>query len=47
MHIGISIKGMVVFLERAINTEIGKETDDRERRGGLIFGSLPEFSMMD
>jgi len=35
------------FLEFAIIAEIGKETDDSERRCGVIRGSFPAFSVMD
>jgi hypothetical protein len=38
---------MGVFLELAINAEIGKEADDSERRRGVIRGPFPAFSLMD
>jgi hypothetical protein len=38
---------MGVFLELAINAEIGKEADDSERRRGVIRGSFPAFLVMD
>ena len=38
---------MGVFLELAINAEIGKEADDSGRLRGVIRGSFPAFSVMD
>ena len=47
MCLRISIKDIGLFLEDAVNEEIDKEADDRERRRRVVHGSLPAFSVTD
>jgi hypothetical protein len=43
----MSIKVIGVFLEHAVNEEIAKEADERERSLRSVHGFFPAFSVID